>query len=254
MAIFSKGKPVITVITVCLNASEYIERAIISVLGQSYPLLEYVIIDGGSTDGTVDIINSYLDRIDYFTSGPDKGIYNAMNKGIKASKGDIIFFLNADDCFYDNLVLENAMREFISDTDLMILYGDVLVNYGNTTKVKSHSLADRKFLYFDTICHQAVFSRRELFERFGYFDEIYEICADYDWLLNTIVKHRIRRSYTPFIVSIYHRYGVSSIHGERFMQEKDLIQKKYFNYVERMMYKFFPGGIKSLLNRLVLRQ
>lgn len=254
MAIFSKGKPVVTVITVCLNASEYIERAIISVLGQSYPLLEYVIIDGGSTDRTVDIINTYVGRIDYFTSGPDKGIYNAMNKGIKASKGDIIFFLNADDYFYDNSVLENAMREFISDTNLMILYGDVLVNYGNTTKVKSHSLANRKFLYFDTICHQAVFSRRELFERLGYFDESYEICADYDWLLNAIVRHRVRHSYMPFMVSVYRRYGVSSIHDKRFLQEKELIQKKYFNYVERMMYKHVPERMQSLLKRLVLRQ
>ena len=102
--------PKVSVITVCYNAEEFIENAINSVLNQTYINIEYIIIDGASKDSTVPIINKYKSKITFFLSEPDNGIYEAMNKGIKAATGDILYFLNSDDIFYDKYVIENVVK------------------------------------------------------------------------------------------------------------------------------------------------
>ena len=109
----------ISVVTVCYNAADTIERTMLSVLNQTYHDIEYIIIDGGSTDGTVDIIRKYADKIAYWVSEPDKGIYDAMNKGIKVATGEWINFMNAGDYYYSNEVLKNVFA--------ISRYGDYLV-------------------------------------------------------------------------------------------------------------------------------
>ena len=117
----------ISVVTVCYNSVNTIEETMLSVLNQTYPDIEYIIIDGGSTDGTVDIIRKYAARLGYWISEPDKGIYDAMNKGIAAATGDYINFMNSGDMFASNDVL-SSFKNFVSD-DPEIVYGDVKLSY-----------------------------------------------------------------------------------------------------------------------------
>ena len=126
----------ITIITVVYNNYKTIKTAIESVLNQTYNDIEYIIIDGGSTDGTLDIINNYKDKISLFISESDNGIYDAMNKGVNLSSGDLIGILNSDDLYDNNIVIQNVVNEFLIDKNLDILYGDlVYVNKIDTTKI-----------------------------------------------------------------------------------------------------------------------
>ena len=117
--------PKLSIITVCLNSSISIERTIRSVINQSFQNYEYLIIDGGSNDGTIAIIQKYLNKISYFKSEPDNGIYNALNKGIKASKGEYLFFLNSGDIIYNLYTLERAIDLSLNSD---ICYGDIIFN------------------------------------------------------------------------------------------------------------------------------
>lgn len=116
-------QPKISVVTVCYNAINDIEKTILSVINQTYSNIEYIIIDGGSTDGTMDIVNKYKDKIDVIVSEPDKGIYDAMNKGIDRATGDWINFMNAGDCFFNNVALENVFPRNYESVNFDILYG-----------------------------------------------------------------------------------------------------------------------------------
>ena len=120
----------ISVVTVCYNAADCIEHTMLSVLNQSYPDIEYIVIDGGSTDGTVDIIKKYADRLAYWVSEPDKGIYDAMNKGIAAASGSYINFMNAGDTFASDSVLAEIVPQI--NPNSQIVYGDVVLKYRGT--------------------------------------------------------------------------------------------------------------------------
>ena len=125
--------PKITIITVCYNAISTIEDTIKSVLSQTYENLEYIIIDGGSIDGTIDIIKKYEKQISYWQSEPDKGVYDAMNKGIKLSTGEWINFMNAGDSFYNTEVLQ-SLNLYFSDSQTDIIYGDTCIEINNKNK------------------------------------------------------------------------------------------------------------------------
>ena len=157
-----KRPPLITIITVSYNAVRTIENTILSVLNQVYLDIEYIIIDGGSTDGTLDIIKKYQEKIAYWVSEPDKGIYDAMNKGIEKATGDYLFFLGADD-----ILMENAIQKIFGDnlsTKFLMIYGNVM--YDNNNIVKSR-FSYKTFLH-NTIHHQATFYSRKLFDSFRY--------------------------------------------------------------------------------------
>jgi glycosyltransferase involved in cell wall biosynthesis len=116
----------VSIITASLDAVAHIDLAIGSVAAQTYPYIQHVIIDGGSTDGTLEIIQRNQDRIDYFVSEPDRGIYDAMNKGISAASGDILYFLNPDDRFCDDRVVQDVASVFESDPSLEVVYGNLV--------------------------------------------------------------------------------------------------------------------------------
>ncbi len=151
----------ISVITICYNAEKTIEETINSVIHQDYPELEYIIIDGGSTDGTIEIVNKYWDKIAYFVSEPDKGISDAFNKGIKASTGEIIGMINADDLYYkDALKTVGSFFEDNPDTD--VTFGDYLLfnskEYSGRRKAPNTNLTDLKFTF--ELNHPTVFVKR----------------------------------------------------------------------------------------------
>ena len=172
----------ISLITVCYNAESTIRRCITSVIAQNYKNIEYLIIDGGSTDNTLSIINEFKECIHTFKSEPDKGMYDAMNKGIKLSEGDIIGMLNADDFFADNTVVATVAESFINQT-LPIVYGDL--DYINSEekiirKWRSGKYRHGKFNYGWMPPHPTFYCRKELFDQYGFYSLKYGTAADYE--------------------------------------------------------------------------
>jgi len=175
------NKIMITVITVSYNAVNTIEKTILSVINQSYPNIEYIIIDGKSNDGTTDIIRKYSDRISYWCSEPDKGIYDAMNKGIKLAHGEWIAFMNAGDSYVNSHVIENIFSKQIS-VDKLVIYGKTLVHYNwGTYIVTPNKLSEIKRCM--PFCHQSTFTNREVLAS-NPFDISHKITADHQLFLN----------------------------------------------------------------------
>ena len=188
----------VTIITVCYNAVKVIENTIKSVVNQTYPEKEYIIIDGGSIDGTIDIIKKYEGQIDYWLSEPDKGIYDAMNKGILKATGDFINFMNAGDSFYSNTVLQLFFSLFDSKAD--IAYGDTMMIY-NVASVL------RKPDPLEGITSHMVFGHQATFIRAAYhkshlFDLSYCSSGDYNFFYNSYVNGA-KFQYIPVIVANY---------------------------------------------------
>lgn len=169
---------IISIITVCYNAVSGIEKTIQSVLCQSYPKIEYIIIDGGSTDGTVDVIRKYADRIAYFVSESDKGIYDAMNKGIRATTGKWISFLNAGDAYYCSQSIETVFsHEIPSDVDVVYGYQVHCYHYGKFVRKQLPLTFFSKGMPFG---HESSFVRADVMKHDG-FDTRYMIAADYNF-------------------------------------------------------------------------
>jgi len=194
--------PLITVITVVYNGAKYLEDTIKSVINQTYPNVEYIIIDGGSTDGTIDIIKKYEDYIDYWVSEPDKGIYDAMNKGIVVASGQWINFLGSDDIILSNAV--NNILKYLNKKNIAV--------YGNVIMKTTNKVYDGKFNYFKlffkrNICHQSIFYNAKIIKRYS-FNLKYSILADY--ALNLVIFIDKYFIYAPYIIAIYNDKGKSS--------------------------------------------
>lgn len=191
----SEQNPKISVITVCYNAANTIKDTILSVLNQTYNNIEYIIIDGNSTDGTLDIIREYSERIAYIVSEPDRGIYDAMNKGIKIASGNWINFMNAGDSYYSDHVLEQITNYMSNNNSLY--YGDAWVNsikkryWGKFTSIK---------LSIGNICHQSIFYPTIYLHK-NPFDINYKIFADY--VLNLKGWRTLEFVYMPLIICNY---------------------------------------------------
>jgi glycosyltransferase involved in cell wall biosynthesis len=174
------------VITVVLNGEKYLEQTIQSVINQTYPNVEYIIIDGGSTDGTLDIIKKYEDYIDYWVSEPDKGIYDAMNKGIRCSLGQWIGFLGSDDVMNYSW-LESAFKYWFTNRDKNYIYGDIIFIINNKDRffkykeIKQSDILKKDFI----IPHSGSIANRELFKK-NIFDINFRIAGDYAWVLSNL--------------------------------------------------------------------
>ena len=245
--------PKVSVIPVCYNADDFIEHAIKSVLEQTYKDIEYLIIDGNSDDNTVSIINKYKDKIDYFISEPDNGIYDAMNKGIKAASGEILYFLNADDVFYDKYVVENVVKVFQQNKNIELIYGTIIRKNSitNETLVKTHKKISKSFFISGSICQQGIFFRADNFEKYGLFDDTYKIVGDYEWELRTFYKHNIKRKYYPGVLAIFSDGGVSgSDNSPQLYEERRKVINIYFTKLD--IYKFrFVSLIKKILRKII---
>lgn len=172
------NKPLISVITVVFNGEQYLEQTIRSVIEQSYDNVEYIIIDGGSTDGTLDIIKNYEDQIDYWVSEPDKGISDAFNKGISLCQGEMIGIINADD-WYEPTAM-SLLSSYISKYD--VIYGNMALWISDNTSIEPH--IDHNNLKTNmTLCHPSVFISRKSYKTHGTYNSIYRYAMDYDLLL-----------------------------------------------------------------------
>ena len=176
------NQPLITIITVVYNGEKHLEQTIQSVIGQNYENVEYIIIDGGSTDRTLDIVKKYEDHIDYWVSEPDEGIYDAMNKGISIAKGEWINFMNADDWFVDNTL--HLVAEATQNENPQYIFGDInKVFEDGTIKLHKGSLSNWKV--HAPVCHQALFVKTDVLKRLP-FDRQYNIMADYNQMIHLI--------------------------------------------------------------------
>lgn len=193
-----------SIITVCYNASTTIRATIASVLDQAYQELEYIVVDGKSSDGTVDILRDIADKRLTFVSEEDSGIYNAMNKGLKMASGDYLIFMGADDTFFDKDVLKKVADK-LTDND-EVVYGDVMLK----TRQRLYNGAFSRWTWgHRNICHQSIFYPKSVYGRYLY-NEKYRSVADWDYNLRLLIDG-IKFTYIRETISTFNdRDGLSS--------------------------------------------
>ena len=242
-------KPLVSIITVAYDAEPFIEKTIQSVLSQTYSPIEYIIIDGGSKDNTVDIIKTYSDHIAYWHSEKDNGISDAFNKGLSKATGDIIGIVNADD-WYENNTIEKVVTEF-GNAD--VVYGDLQVwkrHKKDFIQKGDHSLLTREM----TVNHPTVFIKKDCYKKWGNFSEEYKCAMDYDLLLR-LYKTNCLFKYIPVVLSNMRLEGLSDYNWLLGCRETLAIKNKYLpsqrikNYLYYCKHVFaiaIPRALKKL--------
>ena len=237
----------LSIITINYNNAEGLRKTLASVAEQTYQDIEHIIVDGGSTDGSVDLIKEYVAKIEsrdgtepvdrvIWVSEKDKGVYNAMNKGIKKANGDYIQILNSGDILAGSDVTERMIAalndEMSRDKSLNdrvpILYGNMLKSYDGKKIINKDTCggvgATESFLYFykGTLNHDCAYIRRDLFDKYGLYNEDMKICSDWEWYVKAIAIGGEKAVYTNIDVTIFDMNGVSESHGKN----ADLIKKE----------------------------
>ncbi|MDJ0728371.1 MAG: glycosyltransferase family 2 protein [Crocosphaera sp.] len=202
----------ISIITVCKNAEKTIKKAIESVINQTYSDLEYIVIDGNSDDKTKKIIEQYKTQINNWISEPDTGIYNAMNKGIKIATGDFIYFLNSDDYLLDNDVIQDVVNYLSDHPNCDIIYGNLEARDKDNTIIVKPPQPEKilEWMIYGSMPHQATFTKANIFEKYGLFNEDYKIVADVEWYLNLLQYNDINWHYYPRTIASYALDGLST--------------------------------------------
>lgn len=203
----------ISIITVCKNSEKHIEKAIQSVIGQTYHNYEYIVVDGKSDDRTCEIIAKYSNHITKFISESDNGIYEAMNKGIKLATGDFIFFLNSDDYFFDKEVVKDIVQTLSKYSDCDFIYGNVdsisISGESFMNKSPQPEFLREAMIFSCAIPHQGSFFKADLFEKLGLFDENYRIAGDYEWFMRLLKERSLKLIYCDRTISSYSCGGLS---------------------------------------------
>lgn len=230
----------ISIITPCLNSERTIRQTIESVLHQTYKNIEYIIIDGGSADGTVEIIEEYRSQFHgsmRYVSEPDHGIYDAMNKGIALATGDVIGILNSDDWYEPDVLKE--VRKCFQDPHTEVIYGNLnLIDKNGQVKILMPSDIE-KLRYEMEIPHPTVFIRKEVYEKYGAFEKKYKIAADYELMLRLYVKG-VNFIYKNIVFANFRMGGISSQKDDVVREETLIIARHYLPYVplaERKKYR-----------------
>jgi glycosyltransferase involved in cell wall biosynthesis len=228
----------VSIITVVFNNVKYIENAINSVLSQSYNDIEYIVIDGGSTDGTIDVIKEYQDKISVFISEADKGIYDALNKGIAHSSGDVVAILNSDDQFCNTCIVSDMMHK-MDESNAEFCFSDMVIVDNLSGRILRYYMASYFKRWMFRIGwmppHPTCFIKRSLFDEFGVYSTDYKIAGDFDLLVRFFYGRNIRWSYLDKISIKMSASGVSNS-GWR---SKRLI----FNEISRSLHS---NGVWSL--------
>lgn len=204
----------VSIITPILNNKETFEDCIISLNGQTYKNIEHIVVDGGSTNGTIEIINKYKNKITKFISEPDKGIFDGMNKGIKLATGDIIGILNSDDFYASDKVIEKVVKT-IKEKNVDCCWGDlVYIDKKNPDRIvrywKSSEYKEGKFKIGWHPPHPTFFVRKWVYEKYGLFNLDFPFSADYELMLRFLERYKIRSFYIPEILVKMRTKGQSS--------------------------------------------
>jgi len=205
----------ISIITATYNSEKSLQRTIDSVVSQNYTDIEYIIIDGGSTDNTLNIIKSNSHQITKFISEKDNGIYNALNKGIMLATGEIIGFLNSDDVFANNKII-SKIANFFQIKKCDVLYGNLV--YQTKDNVNPKTVRYWKSNIFHVGClkygwmppHPTLYCKKNIYDQYGLYNEQFEISSDYDFILRIFNRHEIIKSYFPTIIVKMDVGGISN--------------------------------------------
>ena len=252
----------ISIITTSYNSAATLRDTMESVLRQAYTDYEYIVVDGASKDGTVDIIREYEPRFEgrmRWVSEPDRGIYDAMNKGVAMATGDVVGLLNSDDFYTSDDVLATIAREFQSPNAPDAIYGDVhYVDETDTTKVvryySSHKFTRKRMLMGYMPAHPSFYVRRECYEKYGSFDTSYRVAADFENLLRLIYVNKIRTRYIAKDFVTMRMGGASSSGVSSYLRiaadhfsafKKNGIRPKYVLYFLRYVKKLFEFSAKN---------
>ncbi len=246
----------ISIITVVWNNKNTIKDAIDSVLGQTYKDIEYIIIDGTSNDGTVDIIKNYGDKIDKFISEPDKGIYDAMNKGIKLATGDVVGILNSDDFYMDEFVIEKIVKVF-EKKEIDSLFADlVYVKPDNLEKTvryyDSGKCLPNKFQYALYPAHPTFFVKRWVYEKYGLFKTDYKIAADFDIMARFLYSKKITFSYLNEPIIKMRTGGVSTSFSSIWINALEQLRVCNENTIQTNIFKIllkYPSKVIGLFKK-----
>lgn len=235
----NQKKPLLSIITICYNIKDEIEKTCQSIVNQSWQDFEWIVIDGGSTDGTVDILNKYRSRMNVFISEPDKGIYNAINKGIKQASGEWFSFMNGGDSYSANDVLEKVFKDKKYDAE--VLYGNVNEIYpdGYIKHSNYKTKIDLSFFANDVINHQGSFIKRNLFDKYGLYDEQYKIIADWEkWIV--FAKNGCKFQKIDVIVADFMCNGISSNKSALDVEHKKVCAKHFVKQSRYLLFGFLP--------------
>lgn len=225
-------KPLISIITINYNDLDGVKGTILSVSNQTCKHFEYIVIDGGSTDGSKEFIESQKDKIDFWISEEDTGIYNAMNKGITAANGEYLMFLNSGDYLNNNNILSKAFEQLITDFD--IYYGDVQLIDNKKFEKKEVLVYPEKltFSFFcnSTIIHQAAFIKKKLFLDIFFYNEELKLVSDWEFFICAICKYNVSYKKLNFILIDFDINGISSdpVNEKLLYQERDFCLKEHF--------------------------
>lgn len=246
----------VSIVTITYNSEKTLKDTIESVISQTYKEIEYIIVDGNSSDKTIEIVNSYRDKISKFISEKDNGIYDAMNKGIRLARGDIVGILNSDDIYFDKYVIENVVKKF-KQSGVDSIYGDLYyVEENDLNKVvrywKSSAFREGSFAKGWHPPHPTFFVKREVYEKYGLFDFEMKVSADFELMLKFLEKYRISTTYLPKVLVRMRTGGESNksikniITGNKSILrafEKNGIKVNKFIYI---FYRFLPKIIQMI--------
>lgn len=225
------NSPKFTIITITYNAARWLERTVVSILSQSYPNIEYLIIDGGSKDGTVDIIKQYAPGIAYWVSEPDKGLYDAMNKGLKQATGDYVWFINAGDTLQSAATVQRIAMKIGKRASLPdVIYGETSIVDAEGKPLGMRRLKAPKQLTWKSfrmgmlVCHQSFIAKRTIAPEY---DLQYRLSADYDWCIRCLKQAKSIYN-TKMILSNYLEEGLSTQQRKASLKERYEVMCKYY--------------------------
>ena len=246
----------ISIITVVRNNKKTIKDAVESVLGQTHKDIEYIIIDGASTDGTVEVVKSYGNKISKFVSEPDNGLYDAMNKGIAFASGDVVGILNSDDFYIDNGVIERIVKEFEKSQVDSVFADLVYVRSENLDKIVRHYdssyFTPQKFAYGWMPAHPTFFVKRWVYEKYGVFRTDLKIGADFDILARFLYTHKISYSYMKEILVKMRLGGVSTSFSSIWINNIEQLRVCRQNGIDTNIFKIlskYPSKLMGFVRK-----
>lgn len=234
--------PKFSIITINYNNCEGLQKTMDSVFNQTFHDFEYIVIDGGSNDGSKELIESNSSRITKWISEKDTGIYNAQNKGAKLATGEYCLFLNSGDYLADNDVLKKVSKNIMTED---FIYGDLLLESeaGEVTKGISPDRLGVYHFMISTLWHPCTFIKRDVFLKYGYYKESYKITGDYEFFIRTILKNKLKYKHIHAYVTVFNTSGIGSADVNRKLQEEEREQSWLENY-SPLSYSWFKFRTK----------